>query len=810
MDRSSSSSFAQYPYPSMLNVGNFVSIKLSEANNYLLWKTQMLGLIESQDMLGFIDGMNPAPAETITVPHDTREIENQNYLSWRRSDRLLKGWIIGSLSEHILGIVVGLNTARDVWTKLENHFTQVSQEPEIQLVKSEPTQDAQAQHSQRPQVKLEKAETTEEEQIRRLLIGLQEITPRPIPPSNFLAEGRNKDLNEYLPLYKAALKGDWKAANDIFNEDSSKRTARITVFLKTALHVAAGAGHAKFVKNLVDIMPVEALEMQDDNGHTALFFAALAGSTESARAMVMRNPNLTQIKNHGDMAAVLYATLGRGKDVLKYLCSVTRDEDPSPFAGAAGGQLLNNIIASGFYDVSLDLLDRYPNLANGGCERGVTPLDVLAQRPAAFPSGNRLCFFQRLIYSFVRVNEYATHEQHVRGDEENGLEGLDNNMVQMPNLIQLLCRGHVSQGIKQVIHLLWKFIYAVPCIKQVHDIKLMNCQSIKLLKRICDKISEMESPEILEYFRKANILSTATENGIVEIIIECIQYFPDLMWMRTNDRTIFHMAIEHRREKIFNLIYGLSAHKHVLASFRVGPRNNMLHIAAKLAPSSQLNSVSGAALQMQRELQWYQEVEKIVDPSYKELINLEGKIPRALFSEEHKNLVEKGEKWMKDTTSSCMVVAALIATVVFAAAFTAPGGNDQEKGIPIFLKARSFVVFIISDAIALFSSSTSVLMFLAILTARYAEDDFLESLPKKLIIGLASLFISIAAMVTAFSATLFIVLGQRESWFVIPIVLLACLPVTSFALLQFPLFIQIFRSTFGSGIFNRQSKNSIY
>ncbi|KAA8517788.1 hypothetical protein F0562_015251 [Nyssa sinensis] len=226
-------------------------------------------------------------------------------------------------------------------------------------------------------------------------------------PTIMAVEGRNKDLNEYLPLYKAALQGDWKAANDIFNQDPSKRTARITVFLKTALHVAAGAGHAQFVKHLVEIMPAEALEMEDDKGHTALFFAALAGSTESAKAMVMKNPSLTQKNNNSGMTAVLYATFGRGKDVLKYLCYVTRDEDPSPFAGAAGGRLLNNIIASGFYDVSLDLLDRYPKLATGRDDSGVTPLDVLAQRPAAFPSGNKLNFLQRLIYSFVTVNECA-------------------------------------------------------------------------------------------------------------------------------------------------------------------------------------------------------------------------------------------------------------------------------------------------------------------------------------------------------------------------------------------------------------------
>ncbi|KAF3779859.1 hypothetical protein EJ110_NYTH40510 [Nymphaea thermarum] len=57
---------AKYPYPSNVNVANFVSIKLSH-KNYLLWKTKMLGLIESQDMMGFIEGQISIPTSTIEI-----------------------------------------------------------------------------------------------------------------------------------------------------------------------------------------------------------------------------------------------------------------------------------------------------------------------------------------------------------------------------------------------------------------------------------------------------------------------------------------------------------------------------------------------------------------------------------------------------------------------------------------------------------------------------------------------------------------------------------------------------------------------
>ena len=192
-------------------------------------------------------------------------------------------------------------------------------------------------------------------------------------------------------------------------------------------------------------------------------------------------------------------------------------------------------------------------------------------------------------------------------------------------------------------------------------------------------------------------------------------------------------------------------------------------------------------------------------PLHKEVKNQDGKTAWQLFREEHKALLEEGEKWMKDTSNSCMIVATLIATVVFAAAITVPGGNNQDKGIPIFLSDNTFLVFAVSDALGLFSSLASLLMFLSILTARYAEEDFLKELPQRLILGLASLFFAIVTTMIAFGAALSLMLREQLKWVSIPIALLACVPVALFAKLQLPLFIQMIISTYGYGIYHPQS-----
>ncbi|XP_019172805.1 PREDICTED: ankyrin repeat-containing protein ITN1-like [Ipomoea nil] len=269
-------------------------------------------------------------------------------------------------------------------------------------------------------------------------------------------------------------------------------------------------------------------------------------------------------------------------------------------------------------------------------------------------------------------------------------------------------------------------------------------------------------------------------------------------------QNILHVAIMNRSENVFNLVCGTSVLMAYLPDHRDKYNNSTLHFAAKLAPLHKLNLVSGAALQMQRELQWFKVVEKITQSKYLSNRNRDDKTPSMVFMEEHKELKEAGEKWMKDTANSCTIAAALIVTVVFAAAITVPGGNSGENGLPIFSNHNAFTIFAISNAASLFTSATSLLVFLSILTSRYAEEDFLYALPKRLIIGLFTLFLSIIFMMIAFSATVYLVFGHNRRGVLIIVAAFACLPVTSFVLLQFPLLVDLVSSTYGRGIFDQR------
>ncbi|XP_038710606.1 ankyrin repeat-containing protein ITN1-like isoform X4 [Tripterygium wilfordii] len=481
------------------------------------------------------------------------------------------------------------------------------------------------------------------------------------------------DVNYYRPLYLAALKGDWATASKFFERDPNALTAKISVLSMTALHIAVCNGQEEFTEKLVELMPSDALEMHDLGFYTPLHYAGMSGNIRIAKALVRKNPALpqiTDIKGYTPLQTAIFVATEH-KELVWYLTKVTKDEPPSsPFTGRWAGELICYLTHAGFHDISLHILQSYPNLSTVKDTFGYTLLQVLAMEPSNFPSGSRFSFWERLIYQIVPADTEAPQ-----------FSGLP---------ISMQSKTHVARVLQWLKMWLWKVI---------------------------DKLDK-----------------------------------------------------------------------------------NILTMAAKLSPNPQLSTVSGAALQMQREMQWFKAVESFMHPAFTEL-RAEGKTAWHMFQDEHKKLLRDGERWMKDTSNSCMVVSALIATVMFAAAFTVPGGNDNVKGIPIFLQENSFMLYAVSDALALFSSVTSILMFLSILTSRYAEEDFLRALPKRLIIGLASLFIAIAAMMVTFGATLSIVLNDRWRPVSIPIILLASLPVTFFAMLQLPLFIQMVQSTYGRGIF---------
>ncbi|BAT80173.1 uncharacterized protein HKW66_Vig0089860 [Vigna angularis] len=551
-------------------------------------------------------------------------------------------------------------------------------------------------------------------------------------------EGRQRYLTQCVPLHKAALRGDWKEAKKILDEDWTLLNTAITKGWATVLHVAVGANHERFVEELVKVMSREDLELQDDKGNTAFCFATAVGNVNIAEIMRRKNESLPTIRGGLGVTPLHLAVLQGRREMAEYLFPKTKEilyEDDWV-------TLFLICIDSGLYELALEMLKEKESLAFARAENGETGLHILARKPSNSGSGS---------------------------------------LLQYP---------------KQLLH---------KCIK------LKDPPALELTKHLWKIFLQLEDSEMMEAIREpSQVTFLAAEVGNFEFLSVIMSTYPDLLWeLNTMGRSIVHVAALHRHASIFNLVHELGPIKEFLFTFVDDEGSTLLHCVAEIARPDRLNIVSGAAFQMMLELTWFEEVKKIMQPLYIELPNNEDIIPQDLFTNRHEDLLKKGESWMKRTASSCMVVSTLIATGVFSAAFSVPGGTKDDTGSPNYLKKPLFTVFAFSDALALISSSTSTLIFLSILISRYAEQDFLSSLPFKLISGLVTLFVSIISMMVAFSSAFFITYYHGSKGVPFSIAVLAFLPICLFICLQFRLWHDIVYSHYICNSLFRPSKRMI-
>ncbi|KAK1355034.1 Ankyrin repeat-containing protein [Heracleum sosnowskyi] len=632
------------------------------------------------------------------------------------------------------------------------------------------------------------AAEVELQQHHSININTQPHPPHPVSPSPVTSqhqrpgpslpsavylyeEQRENYLDICLPLYEAALKGDWQAAQGIIGRYPEVINVSITKNYETALHIASSTKHTHFVEELVKLMEPEDLELQNKNWNTALCLAAAAGTVKIAKIMVTKKPILLQKRGNNNMSPLLMAALFGHKDMVSYLYSKTNNMRGDDWTATDRIMLLHACISANLYDVALELLQYHKKEL--ALETDKNALHVLARNPSVF-EGARLPILWRLLNKILPGPRIGPSEKKCQALE----------------IVQIIWREVVKLKDDDI----WNIIRGPPEIIKVRE---GNHPAAKYVDRFAGY--------------QSRLLFVAAALGNTKFLIELLRLCPELIWkIDDNDRTIFHVAVLHRQESVYNLLYEIGSIKDLVTSFKDTNDNNILHLAAKKPEQSRLHIVSGVALQMQREILWFKEVETMVHPSLREKKNKQGQTPQDLFTEEHANLMEKGERWMKETAAQCMVVAALIATIMFAAAFTLPGGNNQENGHPIFKHESAFIVFVITDAVSLFSSSASILMFLAILTARYAERDFLVSLPIKLMIGLLALFISITTMMIAFSASFFLVYTKGMKWVPYLITGLAGGPVLLFARLQYRLFFDVVRTTLSSRFLFKPKKHMLY
>ncbi|XVF65181.1 hypothetical protein PTKIN_Ptkin09bG0226300 [Pterospermum kingtungense] len=284
----------------------------------------------------------------------------------------------------------------------------------------------------------------------------------------------------------------------------------------------------------------------------------------------------------------------------------------------------------------------------------------------------------------------------------------------------------------------------------------------------------------------------AASNGITEMVEKILEKFPvAIQDVDAENKNVLLLAVENRQTHTFRFLIERKKilHESVFRHWD-NQGNNAMHLAAMYGHYRPW-LIPGSALQMQWEIKWYKFVKNSLKKHLLVRYNKKCQTPKQIFTDTHKALVKDGSEWLTKTSESCSFIAALIATVAFATAANIPGGVSQDTGEPILRNEPAFGVFAISSLVALCFSITALVFFLAILTSRFEEKDFANSLPRKLILGLTSLFTSIAAMLLSFCAGHFFELRDKLKFAAFPIYTAACLPISFFALAQLPLYFDL-------------------
>ena len=110
-------------------------IKL-DRSNYLLWRSQVLASTRGDRLEDFITGDKPAPEKYLLLARaggSTQKINNPEYQNWRSLDQTLLGWLLSSINEGTLSLVISCTSSFDVWKTLEKKFGVQSEARVLQL-----------------------------------------------------------------------------------------------------------------------------------------------------------------------------------------------------------------------------------------------------------------------------------------------------------------------------------------------------------------------------------------------------------------------------------------------------------------------------------------------------------------------------------------------------------------------------------------------------------------------------------------------------------------------------------------------------
>ncbi|XP_031282072.1 uncharacterized protein LOC116140601 [Pistacia vera] len=103
-----------------------ISPKLTR-DNYRFWKSQILFVAGSHDLGEHLTGLISCPTPFIKIQSEssygvTEKKPNPAYVQWKKTDKSLVSWLLGSISESMFSVVSKGQFSTKMWIVLEKEF----------------------------------------------------------------------------------------------------------------------------------------------------------------------------------------------------------------------------------------------------------------------------------------------------------------------------------------------------------------------------------------------------------------------------------------------------------------------------------------------------------------------------------------------------------------------------------------------------------------------------------------------------------------------------------------------------------------
>ncbi|KAI3718671.1 hypothetical protein L6452_19550 [Arctium lappa] len=592
-------------------------------------------------------------------------------------------------------------------------------------------------------------------------------------------------------LYEALMKGDSEKVIHLCEKIENGPLHALTIHHDTVLHMAVYSKQAYLATRLLNLVPDHEhspnLACQNDVGNTILHEAATSDrAVPAAIEMLRKAPTLLSVRNRNGETPIFRAARYGKKSMYAFLDAemhktIQSDEDLRGFHFRDDKtSILHTSMLAEHYDLAIMIVAKYNYLIDEQDGDGMTALQLLACNPSAFHGGGtKRGSLKKFIYSRVKTKPNNPFKKEVGTCCKVPLWEQMKKYETVVELARFLIERDTT----------WEETESA-----LDKSKLKTHRYGRMSVSLQGQMSITEQETTIVDIAETPLF-LATKSGCTEIVKRILEMYPQAVeHIDDEGRNILHVAIKYRQIQIFDMVEKMETPMTRLVRKIDNEGNSILHMVGIKEAEDGYKDMRSPALVLQEDMLLFERVKNISKTHFTKHYNSKGQTAEKLFAINNDQRRTDAKEWMKGTSENCSIVAVLIATVAFAAAYTVPGGPNQETGYPILQNQPFFFLFTMTDVLSLALALTSVIVFLNILTSPFRLKDFQQSLPQKLMLGITLLILSVSMMMLAFAATVILMIRNEEKWTRVALYSVAFFPVIIFAFSYLPLYLSLMKT----------------